>query len=258
MTKLYLGTIGTPPELASLATFWEQEDQPSVLVSFYFLSKIAKVSPGRFKKIKALNTMLDSGAYTASTKNKKIDIDALINEIKIGGWNECAALDVIGDPVQSAKNAEYMNKAGVNAFPTFHFGEPWEFLIEYAKHYDKIGLGGLVPIKGSVEQDEWLGQVFNRIWPKKTHVFGVMERDCLMRYPFHSCDSTSWQANVLRFGKYSFLSGKRLQKLGGRPQSKKAMGGLETYLIPEIKSFLLFEKHIQSRWRQDFIKQGWV
>lgn len=256
MTTLYLGTIGTSPELATLASFAEEQTKPAVLMSFYFLKNIQKTNAGQYQTIKGFKTMLDSGAYTAKSKNKKIDIDALISEIKSGGWNECAALDVIGNPEESYKNASYMKSKGVSAFPTFHYGEPWEFLQEYAKNFDKVGLGGLVPVKSAVERNAWIAECMSRIWPKKTHAFGVMGRDSLMRFPFHSVDSTSWEAGALCFGGYAFANG---QNLGlGRPKARAAVGGKETYLRPECQHYLKLEKEVKARWADEFKKQGWI
>lgn len=256
MTTLYLGTIGTSPELATLASFEREQTRPNVLMSFYFLKQIQKTNLEQYKTIRGFKTMLDSGAYSAKSKNKTIDIDALISEIKIGKWNECAALDVIGDHKASHKNALYMKAAGVDAFPTFHYGEPWDLLTEYAKTFDKVGLGGLVPVKSSKDRNDWLKECFSRIWPKKTHAFGVMGRDTLMQFPFHSVDSTSWEAGALMFGCYAFA---KSQNLGlGRPKARAAVGGKETYLRPEALHYLKLEKEVQARWRAEFEKQGWL
>lgn len=254
MMTLYLGTIGTAPELASLASFKDAGIKPSILMSFYFLPSIRKSL--LYKHVRTFKSMLDSGAYTAKSKKKKIDINALIKEIKEGKWHEAAALDVIGDPKASLENAEYMKKAGVDAFPTFHFGEPWEFLDEYARKFDKVGLGGLVPIKSPSDRHDWLTQCFARIWPKKTHGFGVMGKATLMQFPFHSVDSTSWETGALCFGGYQFMRG---QNLGlNRPRARAALKGGETYLRPEISHYLRLEKEIQARWVDEFRKQGWA
>ena len=206
--------------------------------------------------------MLDSGAYTAKNKNKNIDIDALVKEIKEGGWHEAAALDVIGDPEASYKNAVYMREKGAKCFPTFHFGEPWDYLKTYAASFDKVGLGGLVPVKNSDDRDAWLGECFARIWPKKTHGFGVMGRECLMTFPFHSVDSTSWEVGALRFGQYRFMGAVNLGL--NRPKARAALKGkvaedqIETYLRPEADHYLRLEQEVQTRWRAEFQKQGWV
>lgn len=256
MTTLYLGTIGTAPELASLASFKKERIKPTVLMSFYFLKTVQKTNAEHYKIIRGFKCMLDSGAYTAKRKNKVINIDDLIKEIKTGKWDEAAALDVIDNPRKSLDNALYMKKKGVDAFPTFHFGEPWEFLLEYAKTFNKVGLGGLVPIKSSSERNAWLAECFSRIYPKKTHAFGVMGRDTLMRFPFHSVDSTSWEAGALCFGGYAFAAG---QNLGlGRGKARAAMGGKETYLRPEVSHYLKLEQEVQARWKHEFKNQGWL
>ncbi len=204
--------------------------------------------------VRRYRTMLDSGAFTAKSKGKKIDIDALVKEIKEGGWHEAAALDVIGDPEASYKNAKYMKKAGVSAFPTFHYGEPWEFLQQYAKEFDKVGLGGLVPVKSAADRNAWLEQCMARIWPHKTHAFGVMGRDSLMRFPFHSVDSTSWEASALRFGGYSFAAGQNFGLVNGKAVAKVGL----THLRPEALHYMKLEKEVKARWAGEFRKQGWI
>ena len=68
---------------------------------------------------------LDSGAFTAHSQGKKIDIDKYIefinrnkNFIKL-----YANLDVIGNWKETIKNQKYMEKKGLNPIPTFHMGE---------------------------------------------------------------------------------------------------------------------------------------
>jgi hypothetical protein len=255
-TTLYLGTIGTSPELASLASYAGKKEKPAVLMSFHFLPQIRKTSEELFRTVKSFGCMLDSGAYSARRMKKEIDIEALIVEVKSGGWKEAAALDSIGDPETSYRNAMHMAEKGADAFPTFHYGEPWEYLRKYAAMAGKVGLGGLVPVKSSSDRDAWLSECFSRIWPKKTHGFGVMGEDTLMKFPFHSVDSTSWEAGALCFGNYQFAAG---QKLGmGRPKARAAVGGLETYLRPEVAWYMRLEKMVQARWAPEFRRQGWV
>jgi hypothetical protein len=255
MTILYLGTIGTAPELATLASYEKEAVKPSVLMSFYFLDQIRQTNEYRYKVVRTYRNMLDSGAYTAKSKNKPIDIGALIKEIKEGGWYEAAALDVIGDPEASYRNAVYMREQGAKCFPTFHFGEPWEYLLTYAKNFDKVGLGGLVPVKNAEERNAWLAECMSRIWPKKTHAFGVMGRDTLMKFPFHSVDSTSWEAGALRFGQYQFMGAVNLGL--NRPKARAAAKS-EMYLRPESDHYLRLEREVQTRWKAEFQKQGWV
>ena len=166
-TILYLGTIGTSPELASLASFANKPERPSVLMSFHFLPQIRKTNEEQYKTVRGFDCMLDSGAYSARKKKVGIDIEALIAEIRTGGWKEAAALDSIGDPEASYKNACRMAEAGVKAFPTFHYSEPWEYLTKYAAMSDKIGLGGLALVKSKTDINDWTEECFARIWPKR-------------------------------------------------------------------------------------------
>lgn len=241
--------------MASLASYFGKEERPSVLMSFYYLPSIRRTGEEQFRKVKSFRCMLDSGAYTARTRKKTIDVDALTEEIRSGGWAEAAALDSIGDPEASYRNAELMAQKGVAAFPTFHFGEPWEYLRKYAAKWDKVGLGGLVPVKSASERNAWLEECFSRVWPKKTHGFGVMKEETLMKFPFHSADSSSWEVGALCFGNHQFADG---QNLGLRePEMRDALKGGKTYLRPEIAWYMRLEKKVKARWAQEFRKQGW-
>lgn len=95
---------------------------------------------------------LDSGAFSAFTKGKVINIDEYIGFIK---KNEkvittYAGLDVIGDSEATRKNVEYMESKGLHPLPTFHHGSDYEELERMVKKYNYIALGGLVPISMNV------------------------------------------------------------------------------------------------------------
>ena len=55
---------------------------------------------------------LDSGAYSVSTVNAKINIDDYIGYIynNLASYDIYATLDVIGDSIETAKNTIYMEK----------------------------------------------------------------------------------------------------------------------------------------------------
>lgn len=251
MTMLYLGTTGDKEQVSALVAAAEIDSRPGGLVSFWYLPII--------KMNKALEDwcrgkrFLDSGAFTAQTKKKPIDIDALIEEVNSGRWAEAAALDVIGDPEKSARNAEYMATKCPGIIPVFHFGEPWEFLQEYARKYEKVGLGGIVPVKSVRDREAWLDECFSRIWPKKTHLFGCISRKVLMKYPVHSADSTGWCSSQM-YGTFNMMGG---AKLGlNRPKMRAAVG--KNYLLPEIAIFRRLQIELEARWRGEFKKQGWI
>lgn len=157
---------------------------------------------------------LDSGAYTAWTKNIHIDLDEYCAFIKANSekLEAYACLDVIpGKPggfatlaqkvaaaEESWTNYLYMRNEGLDPIPVFHYGEPWHFLermLRYGCTY--IGVGGLVAVQPK-ERRAWLDEFFTRICDKngfptvKTHGFGMTALVLMFRYPWHSVDSTKW------------------------------------------------------------------
>jgi hypothetical protein len=162
-------------------------DDTNILLSYLEKNKIAKLN----KKI-----FLDSGAYSAFTRGKIINIEEYIQYIKdnLNHFEIYATLDVIGDWVKTKKNLKIMEEAGLKPLPTFHFGSPEKELKELIENYDYIALGGLVPYaKKRNKLKNWLDYCFSIIGTKaKTHGFGVNAYWAWERYPFYSVDATSW------------------------------------------------------------------
>jgi hypothetical protein len=108
-----------------------------------------------------------------------------------------SVLDGIGDPLQTYRNQLYMESQGAKPLPCFHFGEDIRYLEYYVANYEYITIGGLVR-KSKVDQQLWL----DRIWPVmvdgsgrpklKVHGFGMTSPSLMARYPWYSCDSSSW------------------------------------------------------------------
>lgn len=190
------------------------------LVSYYFLQDqniedwhLEKyVRTGRFDPTKKNNKptkkmtgdskvdlFLDSGAFSAKSLGKEINIQDYIDFIKrneehLGVY---ANLDVIGNPTATWENQKRMEDAGLNPLPVFHFGEDEkEYLPELIKRYDYIGFGGMVK---SGELRVYLDRIFKRYvcdaqgMPRvKIHGFGMTSFSHILRYPWYSVDSTSW------------------------------------------------------------------
>jgi hypothetical protein len=157
---------------------------------------------------------LDSGAFSAWTRNTEIDLDEYCAFIKanIERIDAYACLDVIpGKPgayatteekcraaEQTWQNYLYMKSEGLDPLPVFHYGEPWHFLDRMLDHgATYIGIGGLVGVQ-TKERRIWLDDLFSRIcdaqgFPKvKTHGFGMTAMVLMFRYPWYSVDSTTW------------------------------------------------------------------
>lgn len=246
MTTIYFATVGAGDAFLSLKSLAGAPVPPAILVSFAYLKNFKK------EELVGHRLMLDSGAFTAHMRGKKIDIKALCQEASSPMWHEVAALDVISDPEKSLANAVLMKAHRPDVMPTFHYGEPWEFLVEYAKSFGKVGIGGLARLR-SGDRLPFIEECFARAYPAKFHLFGWVQEDVLARFPFHSADSTGWEMKAAAFGKYAFAKG---QHLGINRTKARAAAGT-SFFRPEIQHFLRMQGRIRARWKGEFDKQGW-
>lgn len=150
--------------------------------------------------MKKISMFLDSGAFSAYTKDKTIDIDKYIAFIK--EHSHCidiyANLDVIGDQDASWRNQEYMESHGLDPLPVFHVEDDFKYLHKCIDEFDHFCLGGMAksPTK---ERVDFLDRCFNIICDTpdrtpiaKVHGFGMTSLKLMLRYPWYSVDSTSW------------------------------------------------------------------
>ena len=187
---------------------------------------------------------IDSGAFSAWSKGKRIDVDEYIHYININ-VNELtlyASVDNIPgqltrtptlkekqlSPKISWENYLYMRecvKDKDKLLPVFHIGEDFKYLnnmcniILDGKHIPYIALGGTVGLDRKTK-DTWYNTAFKVIKQSsnpnvKVHAFGMTSIDILEKYPFTSADSTSWlmtaaNGNIhTRFGIVNVVEGGR-------------------------------------------------
>lgn len=167
-----------------------------------------------------LDLFLDSGAFSAFTKNVNIAPELYAQFIKDTQhfWTTCSSLDFIGKgeaaAVQSYENLKNLERLGAKVQPVFHVREPDDWLRKYIDEgYDYIFIGGMVP-----ESTDWLCERLDGLWEnvlvdKKTrkarvkiHGFGLTDVKLMLRYPWHSVDSSSWLA-IGMFGSCVFRTG---------------------------------------------------
>lgn len=157
---------------------------------------------------------LDSGAYSAWSRGKDIDLDEYIEFIKanIDVIDVYANLDCLaGAPGQQStpeqreaaaakswENFLYMRSHGLEPLAVYHIGEDRKWLeLMLDSGCDYIGLGGLVGVPSGARM-QWLDSVFDRITDDagmpivKTHGFGMTAIPLIFRYPWYSVDSTTW------------------------------------------------------------------
>jgi hypothetical protein len=213
--------------------------QPSLLMSFHYLRKANNV--GYINDLSMRSWVLDCGAFSAM--NSGVDIDladyiAFCKDILAGPRppEEVFALDVIGDELATARNTEAMWEAGIEAIPTFHIGSSTQALLDMARDYPKIAIGG-VARQAKQAKLHFAKQVFAHVWPKKVHGLGYSAPQHLLAVPFHTCDASTWQAQPTRFGRWRAYGGKRVSLRGSGHD-----------LTCEVEWYLRLEKRVRARW----------
>lgn len=218
-----------------------QSIAPALLVSYVYVDGFLKNQHRYCYR----DWMMDSGAYSAYNSGKVIDIDEYIEACKRlrasdPTLKEIIGLDVIGSAEGSRKNSFYMKDKGVEIVPVFHFGEDFGLLKDYCAAFDKVGLS--CRFGETMEESNWFyDQCFAHGWPKKFHSFGWISETVLMRYPFHSGDSTSWEIGPCAFGNWKSLG-------------KVSVRGSKQNLRAEIEWYLKLEAKLRVKWRKQMLE----
>lgn len=189
-----------------MLTDWEQQlinAVPNLLESYHYIHKQKYVDMIRAE---GDQVFLDSGAFSAYTLGVDLDLPTYCKYIienediirKDDGILMASVLDGIGDAQLTYENQMEMERLGAKPLPCFHVGEDERYLEWYIANYDYITLGGMVSCS-STQLLIWL----ERMWEKyltdgagrakiKVHGFGITSKNIMERYPWHSCDSSSW------------------------------------------------------------------
>jgi hypothetical protein len=157
---------------------------------------------------------LDSGVFGAWNRGQTLDIQAYCDFIKRNEpWLSCyAGMDVIPgkfgqartmkqveeSAAQSATNQTFMRKQGLSPIPIFHQGESFQWLEKMLA--DDEPYIGISTAKDLTQREHamWLDHVFSLITDQagnpfvRTHGFGITTIPLLLRYPWYTCDSTTW------------------------------------------------------------------
>lgn len=165
---------------------------------------------------------IDSGAYTAHTQHKMVDVDDYIDFInEYSEHFECIAqLDTIPGEYKQKKTVQQLAEAPEHSWenylymidkvkepkkilPIYHQGEDFYHLSRMLEWTDKNGEHipyiGISPANDltKAKKLDWISQCFwiikNSSNPNvKTHAFGFTALDALEAFPFYSADSTSY------------------------------------------------------------------
>lgn len=168
-------------------------DRPRALVSYAYITDDWTPPAG-------VDLLIDSGAFTAYTTGKRIDLDAYMQYLDThrGRYRAAFALDVIGDADGSLVNYRIMRRSlpdSVAIIPTWHVTSGWEhFTALIDSGAPRIALGGAVSYSN---QRTSLMRTFIRAHQLaqqagvKLHGLG-QTGNSVARLPWESVDSSSW------------------------------------------------------------------
>ena len=183
----------------------------NVLMSYpYFtrgaISYLKKKDPSDFRLI------VDSGAYTAWSGGKQIDIKEYIKFLKSlpQEWDMRAVqLDVIGNPQGTYENWQTMLSAGLSGImPVFTRGADPEVLDEFYKFADVVMFGGIVKGKYNREYIKWF---MEQNKSRKVHWLGFVNAQFIKKYSPYSVDSSA-VTSTQRYATVQFYSGGGVMK----------------------------------------------
>lgn len=208
------------------------------LESYHYIND--NLIPDRIRA-NGIKIFLDSGAYTAYTKGHEIDLPTYCNWIRHNqdiietqdGVAMIAVLDKINDALGTYQNQKWMESLGVQPIPCFHYGEDERYLEWYMQHYDYVSIGGMAFV-AKPQLEMWL----DRIWGQylcdrsgrpqiKVHGFAMTNPNLMIRYPWHSVDSSSW-VQISAHGNI-FLNNKPLNCSSDSPMRKRPNQHLDTF-----------------------------
>jgi hypothetical protein len=167
--------------------------------------------------------MVDSGAFSAWTLNKSIDINKYCDYLHENAeWIECyIALDVIipEDTEQAAakgfENFVYMRSRDLDPIPVFHQGEPIEYLYKYLE----AGCEYIALSATSLAQKQYIDYWYELVWPHlinkdglpiiRIHTLGDCRERPLRMFPWYSCDSASWAYMAQVYARVQLAGGER-------------------------------------------------
>ena len=187
------------------------------LESYWYKSRLIKA----FERYPNFKIFLDSGAYswdhqmtmqgeTVTEKDEDAYLQGYIDFIKKykDRLYTYVNLDFVGDPVKTRRMQERMEAAGVNPRPVFHYHKSQEepsvqrehlkYLRRIVEEYDTLALGG--GVSAGLFSYNYMTKFGKKAWQVigsakkdiKVHGFGLTSVPVMLRYNWHSVDSTNW------------------------------------------------------------------
>lgn len=185
--------------------------------------------------------LADSGAFSAHNSGAEVKLPEYAAWLRDNApvINCAATLDVIGNPVATARNTDELIErvdGAVPILPVFHVGSPWPELERLCRQHPYVMLGGAVGLSGrgrTAAMLRWCVQAHKiaRSHDVRLHGLGLTRPPYGEALPWYSIDSAYWVSGA-RTGTIALFDGSKLVKLRvgterARPHAKliRAYGG---------------------------------
>jgi hypothetical protein len=192
----------------------------NVLLSYHYFK-----DPDLIKKLSGLglNLLIDSGAFSAFTLGKEIDVDEYADYLKeiepyVDGYFN---LDVIGSPQGSANNHKRLQSLGLRPIPVWQ-GHDKEMrgIRDFIDGEDYVALGSLVGMRGvkktKLYNEKRIHRFMQAVGDRKVHLLGYTKRKGIRTFKPYSCDSCNDAYWVISGGKHT-IYGPELKPLTIEP-----------------------------------------
>lgn len=189
--KVYFVTVGLREEIEVI----RKVRPPRLLCSYWYFKNRSMHefcnSLGYTPEI-----LLDSGAYSAFTKGRCINIGDYMRYIEKNAEyiSRYIALDVINDHFATKENYKVMRMAGFSPIPVYHYGDDLYIIKEYVQCGEKlVALGNTVRIKDKKTVAKWCKSIREEL-PNgiALHLLGSSSSRIIECGAVDSCDSSAW------------------------------------------------------------------
>lgn len=150
-------------------------------------------------KLYGIQLLIDSGAFTVHQAIEKGKAVAPITAAEYADFLErykhliygFFTLDVIGDPIASRENTDFLRSRGLQPIEVFHFGTGWDELeCMVASDQEIIAIGGTVGLSEKKKRC-FFQELFARFPGQLFHLLGCGS-PLILEFPFFSSDSSTW------------------------------------------------------------------
>lgn len=215
-TNVYFVTIGKREEIQVIKKIRPQR----LLCSYwYFRNRPLKELCSSIGYVPEI--MLDSGAYSAFTKGKSVNVLEYMAYIKANEpfISRYVALDVIGDHLTTELFYDLMKIKGLEPIPVFHYGDDSSLMDHYISTGAKlVALGGTVVIRDKDIVATWCAEIHRRYPETKLHLLGSSSQKIMESGAVASCDSSAWYMMAVN-GKPEMVSGENRSSVLDRAEA---------------------------------------